>query len=107
MATKQSTVDYLLEQLSTANNISTKKMFGEYCLYVKNKSIGLICDDQLFIKPTDATKEFIGNFVEGHPYPDAKPYLLISADRWEDANWLAELIKLTAKHLPAPKPKKI
>ena len=27
-------------------------MFGEYGVYVDGKMIGLICDDQLYVKPT-------------------------------------------------------
>ena len=105
MATKQTTIDYLLEQLTAAGKVSTKKMFGEYCLYYNEKPIALVCDDQLFIKPTAEAREFIGNVVEGQPYPGAKPHLLISADRWEEADWLVELIKISAKYLPASKPK--
>jgi hypothetical protein len=35
----------------------------------------------------------------GYPYPGAKPYFLIPADQWEDAEWLRELIATTAKEL--------
>ena len=105
MATSKSTVDYLLDQLRGAGNISARKMFGEYCLYLNHKPMGLICDEQLFLKPTHAARALISDVVEGAPYPGAKPHLLISADYWEDGDWLANLIQTSANELPEPKPK--
>jgi len=67
--------------------------------------VALICDDQLFVKPTEAGREFIGDVVEAPPYPGAKSSLLIE-DRIEDGEWLTELIQLTETELPTPKPKK-
>jgi len=36
MSSKQSTVDFILEQISGAGEISAKKMFGEYALYSRS-----------------------------------------------------------------------
>lgn len=106
MATKQSTVDYLAEQISGLN-ISLRKMFGEYALYSDEKVVGLICDDQLFIKPTPEAREFIGTPEEAPPYPGAKDYYLITADKWENSDWLKKLILLTTAALPLPKKKSV
>lgn len=106
MATSQDTVDYLLDQLRGAGDIRAKKMFGEYCLYHAGKPVALVCDDQLFLKPTKAARSLIQEPIEGFPYPNAKPHFLIEADLWEDHDWLARLIQETAAELPTPKPKK-
>lgn len=106
MATKQSTVDYILDQLAGAAGVSARKMFGEYALYCDGKVVALVCDDQLFVKPTTAGKAFIGQVKEAPPYKGAKPYYLISGDCWEDPDWLVELISMTASTLPTPKAKK-
>jgi TfoX/Sxy family transcriptional regulator of competence genes len=105
MATKQSTIDYLTEQLSGLNNLRTRKMFGEYAVYCDEKVVGFVCDDQLFIKPIPEAKEFMGKVEEAPPYPGAKNYYLITADRWEDSEWLKELIETVAQALPLPKKK--
>ena len=52
MATQQRTIDYLIEQATSAGTVSAKPMFGEYGVYVDGKMIGSVCDDQLFVKPT-------------------------------------------------------
>lgn len=96
MSSQQNTLDFVLDQISSAGSISAKKMFGEYGIYCDGTIVALLCDDQLFIKPTAAGKAFIGSYEEGFPYPGAKAYLFIAGDKWEDSDWLTELVKRTA-----------
>lgn len=106
MATRQDTVDFLLEQLAAVRGIAARKMFGEYALYVGPKVVALICDDQLFLKPTKVGKMVLGEPVEGFAYPGAKASFLISAENWDDADWLCDLIHKTESEVAMPKPKK-
>lgn len=106
MATQQNTIDFLLDQLAGAGGASARKMFGEYCLYLSGKPVGLVCDNQFYLKPTNAGKDMLATVVEGIPYPGAKPHLLITADQWEDSEWLNELVRVTARELPLVKPPK-
>jgi TfoX/Sxy family transcriptional regulator of competence genes len=103
MGSRQSTIDFVLEQMQGAGELSAKKMFGEFTIYCDGKVVGLLCDDQLFVKPTKGGRKFIGGPVEGFAYPGAKPSFLIEGDRWEDQVWLSELIKITASEVPPPK----
>jgi TfoX/Sxy family transcriptional regulator of competence genes len=64
--------------------------------------VALICDDQLYVKPTEGGRVFIGDPLEAPPYPGAKPHFLVS-DRVDDREWLGALIAATALDLPAPK----
>lgn len=105
MPSTQKFVDYIIDQIGNAGEITAKKMFGEYGLYLDVKLIGLICDDKLFIKPTNAGLQFIGQPTEAPPYPGAKPNFLIE-DKIEDSEWLSDLVRITATELPMPKPKK-
>lgn len=105
MASDQSFVDFIVDQIKVNSTISAKKMFGEYAVYCDQKLVALICDNRLYVKPTSAGKSFIGNVTEAPPYPGAKPSFLIE-EKLEDSDWLSELIQLTAMELPEPKPKK-
>jgi TfoX/Sxy family transcriptional regulator of competence genes len=107
MASKQANLDFVLEQMAEAGDVSARKMFGEYGIYCRGKIVALFCDDQLFVKPTAAGKTFIGKVREGLPYPGAKPWFLIGGDRCEDSEWLSELVRLTERELPTPKPKPV
>ena len=104
MASDQNFVDFVIEQISNAGAITAKKMFGEYGIYADEKIFGLICDNKLFIKPTIAGREFMGDVVEAPPYEGAKPSFLIE-EKIEDGDWLSELVRVSLKELPAPKPK--
>ena len=105
MSSSQSIADFILEQAADAGRVALRRMFGEYALYCNAKTVALICDDQLYMKPTKAGRDYIGDVTEGHPFPGAKAWFLIDEDKWEDADWLCGLIRLTAAELPVPKTK--
>jgi TfoX/Sxy family transcriptional regulator of competence genes len=105
MASDKNFVDFVLEQIKSSREVTAKKMFGEYGIYSEEKLFGLICDNKLFIKPTNAGRMFIGNVVEVPPYEGAKPSFLIE-DKIEDSEWLSELVRISLNELPEPKPKK-
>lgn len=54
MASDQATVDFIVEQASRGNDVRARKMFGEYGLYCGEAFVGIVADDQLFLKITDA-----------------------------------------------------
>jgi len=105
MATQRSTIEHLLEQAAGAGAVSARPMFGEYGLYLDGRMVASVCDDRLYLKPTARGRALAGPAPEAPPYPGAKPQLLIEADRWDDADWLAELLRATVADLPAPKPR--
>jgi len=106
MASDQSFADFVVYQIEKAGEITAKKMFGEYGIYADGKLFGLICDNKLFIKPTEAGRKYIGEaLVEAPPYSGAKPSFLIE-EKIEDRDWLSELVRISVKELPEPKPKK-
>jgi TfoX/Sxy family transcriptional regulator of competence genes len=102
MASDKDFADFILEQIEGAGQVSARKMFGEYAIYCKGKVIALICDNQLFVKPTDKGKLYIGDVTEAPPYAGAKNYFLIE-DQLEDREWLSELIRITTRDLPVSK----
>lgn len=106
MASQQSTVDFIVDQISEAGDVSARKMFGEYGLYCNGKMVASVCDDQLFVKPTAGGRSLLKTVTEASPYPGAKPCFLISAEILEDREALTELIKVTTKELPLPVKKK-
>lgn len=106
MATRPDTVALIVEQAADAGRVSARKMFGEYGLYCDGRLVGLVCDDQLFVKPTEAGRTHLGTVTEASPYPGAKPCFLVTGEAWEDRDWLSGLIRATAAALPAPTEKR-
>jgi len=99
MASDKSFVEFIIDQIENAGQITYKKMFGEYAVYCDGKVVALVCDNQLFVKPTIAGRAYIGNVIEAPPYEGAKTSFLID-DRVEDREWISNLIRITYKELP-------
>jgi TfoX/Sxy family transcriptional regulator of competence genes len=78
-------------------------MFGEFAIYCGEKVVALVCDNQLFVKPTLAGKALLGDPSLAPPYPGAKSHFLI--DDLDDAEFLSAIIAATARELPMPKAK--
>ena len=104
MANDPDFVTFIIDQIDDSCEITYRNMFGGGALYSKAKVVALICDDQLFVKPTEAGRSFIGDVVEAPPYPGAKLSFLIQ-DEIDDGEWLTQLISLTEAELPKPKPR--
>ncbi|MEG8029619.1 TfoX/Sxy family protein [Sphingomonas aerolata] len=110
MASDPSIVAFIVEQIAAAGEVAARPMFGEYGVYCDGRMVALICDDRLFLKPTPGGRALAGSdggvIEEASPYPGAKPCLVIDADRWDDADWMAEIVRISAAELPLPKPKR-
>jgi TfoX/Sxy family transcriptional regulator of competence genes len=104
MASDPSFVDYVCEQADCGDALTQRKMFGEYALYIDGKVVALVCDNQLFVKPTEAGRQLLGRVIEAPPYKGAKPSFLIHAEL-DDRALMRSLLLATAHALPAPKPK--
>jgi TfoX/Sxy family transcriptional regulator of competence genes len=103
MANDQAFIDYVIDQVDV--DLTYRHMFGGTTLYMNGKVIGLICDNQLFVKPTTAGREYIGDVVEAPAYEGAKKSFLIE-DQVDDGEWLTGLFTATENALPVPRPKK-
>lgn len=103
MASRQEFVQYAADQLSGAGIITYRKMFGEYGMYCDGKIFALICNDQLFVKITEAGKRLAPNLVTAAPYEGAKPHFLI--EDIDNKGFLTEFVSETCKELPMPKQK--
>ena len=103
MASDRDFVAFVCEQLRGAGQISSKRMFGEAAVYFQDKVVGLVCDNQLFLKATEPGRALIGVPTEAPPFPGANNWFLM-ADL-DDPEFLADLIRTTANALPVPKVK--
>ena len=98
-------VQYVLESFSSAGDISVLKMFGEYGFYLDGKILGLICDNQVFLKRTQAGTALLGEAAEeGYPYPGAKAAFVFQD--LDDRDFINQLLRASWEELPFPKPKK-
>lgn len=105
MASSLDFVEYVCDQIHSAGNITYKKMFGEYTIYCDSKVIGLVCENQFFVKKTAVGAMLLQSAVaEATPYTGAKPHFVI--ERLEDREFITNFIRKTCDDLPLPRPKK-
>lgn len=105
MATDEGYVAYVCEQAGLGAELTYRKMFGEYALYLHERVVALVCDNELFVKPTEPGRALLDEVIEAPPYPGAKPHWKIG-DGVDDADMLQRLLLATARALPPPKPKR-
>lgn len=79
-------LEYVLDLLSDIENITYKKMMGEYILYCDGIIFGGIYDDRFLIKKTKSLENM--GFKEEIPYPSAKPMYLVDIENREEINEL-------------------
>lgn len=96
-------MEILLEALEKVPTIRTRKMFGEYAVYVDDKVVGFVCDDRLLLKITPANEKMVRTQVTGKPYPGAKDYYHIDENDWDDREYMVGLMTETANSLPRAK----
>ena len=104
MACKPDFVQYIIDQCSDAGEIVVKKMMGDYCIYCDGNLFGLICDNNLYIKPTPQGAAQLKEVVMRPPYPGAKEHFLVTDV--DDREYLSAIIKATVPALPRPKSKR-
>ena len=74
MACNLDFVQFIVDQCSGAGEIAVKKMMGDYCIYCNGVLFGLICDNNLYIKQTDAGEAVLDEVVLRPPYPSARDH---------------------------------
>ena len=101
MASSKSYLDFVLDQLSGLDDISSRAMMGEYIIYYQGKVIGGIYDDRFLVKPTSSVKSLMPNAPMELPYEGAKKMLLVEDP--ENRELMEQIVKAVAENLPAPK----
>ena len=107
MASEKAYLCYVLDQVSSLDEVSYRAMMGEYVLYCGGKVVGGVYDDRLLLKPTPGALRLLeeaGLPAERElPYEGAKPLLLADVDRRE---LLCRMVETVAAELPLPKKKR-
>lgn len=104
MASHAQTVTYITDQSGLGARLTSRRMFGEYALYLNGKVVAFVCDDRLYLKPTEAGRAVLGTPALGAPYPGAKDHFLLD-EALDNPPLLRRAFEATEAALPVPKPK--
>jgi len=105
MATSKDYIHYVIECLGHIEGISARMMFGDYGLYMFDRVLGFVCDDQVFLKILPGSTQVLGEDAPiGEAYPGSKPYYIVQD--LEDSELMAQLFRALYEDVPEPKPKR-
>jgi TfoX/Sxy family transcriptional regulator of competence genes len=103
LATDKEFAEFVCEQIAGIGNVRSRKMFGEYMVYVNDKPILLVCDNTIFVKMLPELSDILCENEIGTPYAGAKEHYILDVD---NVSLLKEVISITEPIIPFPKPKK-
>lgn len=103
MASTKEYLDFVLEQLSELEDITSRAMMGEFIIYYRGKIVGGIYDNRFLVKNVQSAREKMPHASLELPYEGAKEMLLV--DDVENRGFLRELFEAMYEELPEPKKK--
>ena len=104
MASSKEYLEYVLDQLSSLDDITYRAMMDEYIIYYQGKIVGGIYDDRFLVKPTKSALDLMPDASRELPYEGAKEMLLV--EDVDDRDFLNDLLNAMVDELPTPKKKK-
>ena len=105
MASSKEYLDFIIGQLSELEDITYRKMMGEYIIYFRGKIVGGIYDDRLLVKPVPVAVKIMPDAEMEPPYDGAKKMILV--DDVDNRQFLCELVESMWEELPEKKKKNI
>lgn len=103
MSTTNEYIEYVCEQINGIGNIRYKKMFGEFMVYVNEKPVIIVCDNNAFVKKIESIEEMMKDAETGYPYKGAKEHYILDID---DSKFCKKVVAKIEEVTLVPKPRK-
>ena len=82
MACTREFIDFVCDTLSPLGEVRSRKMMGDYIIYVNGKCVITACDNICYVKKLPCIAELMAGAETGRPYEGAKEaYILDFADK--------------------------
>ena len=101
MASSKEYLDFIMDQLADLEEVTARKMMGEYIIYYRRKIVGGIYDDRFLVKPVPAAVALMPGAQKELPYEGAKEMLLV--DEVDNREFMCNLLRAMFDELPAQK----
>lgn len=102
MACTSDYIDFVCSQLEGVGTIRTRKMFGDWCIYIDEKPVVLACDEICYVKMHPAIENMMQGEATGFPYDGAKEHYILDI---EHRDRILPIVKKLVEVLPFPKKK--
>ncbi len=95
-------IDFICEVLAPLGEVRSRKMMGDYVIYVNEKCVITACDNNAFIKKLDCIAPLMADAETGCAYEGAKEGYILD---FSDQRKAREVISILWEALPFPKKK--
>lgn len=80
MACSENFIRQIRETFQSLGDVRTRKMCGDWIVYVNDKLVITACDDIAYVKKLPAIQELMQNAECGSPYEGAKEHYILDID---------------------------
>lgn len=103
MACSTDYIDFVCSQIEGVGVIRTRKMFGDWCIYIDEKPVILACDNICYVKMLPEIADLMKDACTGFPYDGAKEHYILDIEHKNEA---INVIKVLLPLIPYPKKRK-
>lgn len=103
MACSNEFVEFVCDALAPLGEVRSRKMMGEYIIYLNGKCVITACDNTAFVKKLPCIAELMTDAESGCPYAGAKEAYILD---FRDRHKVLKVIETLWKELLFPKSRK-
>lgn len=92
MACTTDFIDFVCSQLNGVGIIRSKKMFGDWLIYIDEKPVILACDNICYVKKLPVIAELMTGADTGFPYDGAKEHYILDIEHRDKAIEIIETL---------------
>lgn len=103
MACSNEFIEFVCDALAPLGEVRSRKMMGEYIIYLNGKCVITACDNTAFVKKLPCIAELMTDAESGCPYAGAKEAYILD---FRDRHKVLKVIETLWEELPFPKSRK-
>ena len=103
MACTTDFIEFICTTLTPLGDVRSRKMMGDYVIYVNEKSVITACDNIAYVKKLPCIADLMTDAECGCPYEGAKEAYILD---FSDTRKVRKVIGILWDNLPFPKSKK-
>ncbi|MDE6397214.1 MAG: TfoX/Sxy family protein [Muribaculaceae bacterium] len=103
MACTDEFIESLCDMLAPLGEVRSRKMMGDYVVYLNDKCVITACDNTAYVKKLPCLDALMADAETGSPYPGAKEAWILDLSR---PRQVLKVIEILWDALPLPKPRK-
>ncbi|MDO4181606.1 MAG: TfoX/Sxy family protein [Bacteroidales bacterium] len=100
MATTTDFIDFVCSQIAAAGEVRSRKMFGDYVVYLDEKPVITVCDGICYVKKLPAIDAMMRDAECGFPYEGAREHYILDIAHGDHA---MRVVRAVWESVPFPK----